>query len=216
MRREIAIELREEIANSVTHGLGFAASAVGLPFLIATALTRQDPRHVVGVAVFGAALVLMYAASMLYHAIQAPRAKQLLRVIDHAAIYLLIAGTYTPFALGPLRGPVGWTLLAVVWTLAAAGVVLKATAGFRYPRLSLTLYLAMGWLAVLAAQPIVARIGVKGALWLLAGGLCYTAGVWFYVRDRLRYRHATWHVFVLGGSACHYFAVLWHASPVPV
>ena len=130
----------------------------------------------------------------------------------NAADWVVIAGTYTPFALGPLHGPVGWTLIAAVWTLAAAGIVLKATVGFRYPRASLALYLAMGWLAVLAAQPIVTRVGLTGSLWLLAGGLCYTAGVWFYVRDRLRYRHAAWHVFVLGGSVCHYFAVLWHAG----
>jgi hemolysin III len=213
MTSEFVTDVREEIANSITHGLGFAASAVGLPFLITTALTREDPRHVVGVAVFGAALVIMYAASMLYHAIQRPAAKRVMRVVDHAAIYVLIAGTYTPFALGPLHGPVGWALLAVVWTLAGFGIALKATVGFRHPRLSLAVYLAMGWLAVVAAHPIVSRVGVAGSLWLLAGGLCYTAGVWFYVRDRLRYRHAAWHVFVLGGSVCHYFAVLWHAVP---
>jgi hemolysin III len=205
--------LREEIANSITHALGFLASVVGLPFLVDAAVTRGEPRHVVGATIFGGALVVMYAASMLYHAVQVPRAKRVLRVVDHTAIYLLIAGTYTPFTLGALYGPVGWSLLATVWTLAAFGIALKLTVGFRYPRLSLGVYLLMGWLAVLAVQPIVERVGTVGASWLLAGGLCYTAGVWFYVRDRLRYRHALWHVCVLGGSVCHFFAVLWHAVP---
>ena len=205
--------IREEIANSTTHALGFLGSLVGLPFLVLAAVRRGDSAHVVGASIFGGALLVMYAASMLYHAIQAPRAKRVLRVVDHAAIYLLIAGTYTQFTLGALRGPIGWTLLATIWTLAVGGIVLKLTVGFRYPRLSLGVYLLMGWMAVLAAHPIVQRVGPVGSFWLLAGGLCYTAGVWFYVRDRLRYRHAVWHLCVLGGSVCHFFAVLWHAMP---
>jgi hemolysin III len=205
--------LREEVANSITHGLGFVASVVGLPFLVSAAVARGESRHVVGATIFGGALVVMYAASMLYHAIQTPRAKRVLRVVDHTAIYLLIAGTYTPFTLGALHGPVGWWLLAAIWTLAAGGIALKLTVGFRYPRLSLGVYLLMGWMAVLAVHPIIERVGTVGASWLLAGGLCYTAGVWFYVRDRLRYRHALWHVCVLGGSVCHFFAVLWHSVP---
>jgi hemolysin III len=213
VRLRIAVEQREEAANSATHALGLAASAAGLPVLVADALALRDPRHVVGAAVFGAALVLMYLASTLYHAVRRPRAKHVLRLVDHAAIYVLIAGTYTPFALGALHGPVGWSLLVAIWTLAALGVLLKTTVGFRHPRLSLAVYLVMGWLAIVAAHPIITRVGLAGSLWLLAGGLCYTGGVYFYVRDRLRYRHAAWHLFVLGGSGCHYVAVLWYAVP---
>jgi hemolysin III len=137
------------------------------------------------------------------------------RVLDHAAIYLLIAGTYTPFALGPLRGPWGWSLLGTIWGLALLGIVTKAAAGFRYPHVSTGLYVAMGWLGIIAAGPILARIPLAGVAWLVAGGLCYTGGVAFYLTDtRLRYGHAVWHLFVLAGSACHFVAVLWHAAPM--
>jgi len=204
--------LGEEIANSVTHGVGVLLSLIALPTLVVLAARRHDTWQIVGGSVFGTTLLLLYCASTLYHAIPSPRAKTVFRVLDHAAIYLLIAGTYTPFALGVLRGTWGWSLLIAVWALAAVGIVLKSTRGFRYARLSTAVYLAMGWLIVIAMRPLVAHIGLGGIAWLLAGGLAYTGGVIFFAWDRLRYGHMIWHLFVLAGSICHFVAVLRYAS----
>jgi hemolysin III len=209
---ERRLSLGEEIANSVTHGVAALASVAALPILLVVAISRRDPWQVVGGAIFGATLVMLYLASTLYHALPHPRAKRVFRVLDHSAIYLLIAGTYTPFALGALRGPWGWALLGAVWTLAALGITAKATLGFRFPRLSTAVYVAMGWLALIAVQPLLAHVGVAGLMWLLAGGLCYTAGVVFFAWERLRYGHMVWHLFVAAGSVCHFFAVLWYAG----
>ena len=209
---ERRLSLGEEIANSVTHGVGALASIAALPILMVVAVSRGDPWRVVGGAIFGATLIMLYVASTLYHALPHPRAKRVFRVLDHSAIYLLIAGTYSPFALGALRGPWGWALLGAVWTLAALGITAKATLGFRFPRLSTAVYVAMGWLALIAAQPLLAHVGVAGLMWLLAGGLCYTAGVVFFAWERLRYGHMVWHLFVAAGSVCHFFAVLWYAG----
>jgi hemolysin III len=206
------LTLGEEIANSVTHGVGLLLSLVALPTLVVLAATRHDTWQIVGGAIFGATLILLYCASTLYHAIPSPRAKRVFRVLDHAAIYLLIAGTYTPFALGVLRGAWGWSLLVAVWTLAAIGIVLKATRGFRYAWASTAVYLLMGWLIVVALRPLVSQIGFGGLAWLLAGGLSYTLGVIFFAWDRLRYGHMVWHLFVLAGSVCHFIAVLRYAS----
>ena len=204
----------EEIANSVIHGAALAASVVALPVLVAAAVGRRDMWQIVGGAVFGVTLVLLYSASTLYHAIPAPTVKRVLRVIDHVAIYLLIAGTYTPFMLGALRGPTGWTFLVTIWALAAFGIVAKVALRFRYPRLSTALYVGMGWLIVLAVRPLMTHVSPMGLAWLLAGGLCYTGGVAFYITDaRLKYGHAIWHGFVAAGSACHFVAVLWYAAP---
>lgn len=204
----------EEIANSVIHGAALAASIVALPVLVAAAVGRRDMWQIVGGAVFGVTLVLLYSASTLYHAIPAPTVKRVLRVIDHVAIYLLIAGTYTPFMLGALRGPTGWTFLVTIWALAAFGIVAKVALRFRYPRLSTVLYVGMGWLIVLAVRPLMTHVSPLGLAWLLAGGLCYTGGVAFYITDaRLKYGHAIWHGFVAAGSACHFVAVLWYAAP---
>lgn len=203
--------LADEIANSVTHGLGLLASLAAAPVLIVVA-ARADAWQVVGSSIFAATLVAMYAASTLYHALRPSRAKRVLRVFDHGAIYLLIAGTYTPFTLGVLRGPWGWTLLGLVWGLAAAGVVLKSVRGFRHPRVSTVVYLLMGWLVVVAIKPMVANMPFAGLMWLLAGGLCYTGGIVFYALDHRRYVHAIWHLFVLGGSACHVVAVLLYSA----
>jgi hemolysin III len=206
--------MAEEIANAVTHGLGLLASLVAVPVLLATTRSRADVWMTLGVAVFGVTLVLMYLSSTLYHAVPQPRAKRLLRTLDHSAIYLLIAGTYTPFLLGPLRGAWGWSLLAVIWALAALGVIAKWTFGFRFPRLSTGVYLGMGWLIVVATVPLAREVPPAGLAWLLAGGLCYTGGVVFHATDhRLRFGHAVWHLFVAGGSLCHFLAVLWHAMP---
>lgn len=201
----------EEIANSVTHGVAALAAVTALPILVVTASGQRDPWQVVGGAIFGATLVMLYVASTLYHALPDSRAKRVFRVLDHSAIYLLIAGTYTPFALGALRGPWGWTLAGTVWTLAVLGIIAKATLGFRYPRLSASVYVGMGWLAIAAFRPLLAHIGAAGMIWLGAGGLCYTAGVIFFAWERLRYGHMVWHLFVAAGSVCHFFAVLWYS-----
>ncbi|HEY9514500.1 MAG TPA: hemolysin III family protein [Gemmatimonadaceae bacterium] len=205
--------LGEEIANSVTHGAALLASIAALPVLVVTAVGRHDPWQVVSGAIFGATLILLYLASTLYHAMPVCRAKSVLRVVDHAAIYLLIAGTYTPFLLGALRGPWGWSLLGVIWGLALLGIAGKCTIGFRLPMLSTALYLAMGWLILVAIVPLVTHVSPAGLMWLAAGGLCYTGGVAFYATDsRLRYGHMLWHLFVVAGSVCHFTAVLWHAA----
>ena len=203
----------EEIANSLSHGFGLVAAVVATPFLIQQALRHGDAGFIVGASIFAATMVLLYLASTLYHALPAGRAKRVFRVIEHSAIFLLIAGTYTPFTLGVLRGAWGWTLLGLVWSLAVAGVMLKALNRMAHPILSTSLYLLMGWLIVIAAQPLSARVPVSGLLWLIAGGLAYTLGVIFFALDsRLRYGHFIWHLFVMAGTTCHYFAVLWYAA----
>jgi len=201
----------EEIANSVSHGVGFVAAVAVLPVLAVNAL-QHGSAALVGALVFGVSAVLLYLISTLYHALTPVRAKQVFRVLDHGAIYLLIAGTYTPFMLGALRGPWGWTLLGAVWVLAIFGIVLKARGGIRYPRFSTALYLGMGWLIMVAAKPFLDAVPVPGLLWLAAGGLAYTAGVGFYAASRLPYRHFVWHLFVLAGTACHAVAVLRYAA----
>ena len=196
----------------MTHGLGLAGSIVVLPFLISAAARDGDAWRVTSATIFGSSLILLYAASTLFHALPRSRAKRVFRVIDHSAIYLLIAGTYTPFLLGPLRGPWGWSLFTVIWLLAIGGVVTKSTLGIRWARLSTIVYLLMGWLGVIAVKPLLERVSPTGLLWLLAGGLAYTVGVVFYARDRLRYGHAIWHLFVATGSVCHVVAVLRYAG----
>ena len=208
--------LREEFANAATHGAGLVASIAAIPILISAAVGAHDAWQVAGRAVFGATLVLLYLMSTLYHTVRSDRAKRILRTLDHSAIFLLIAGTYTPFTLGPLRGPWGWSLLVAIWTLAVFGICAKFTLGFRFPRLSTALYITMGWLVIVAIQPLATQLSSAGLAWLIAGGLSYTVGVVFFVLDnRLRYSHALWHVFVVGGSVCHFLAVLRHAvAPV--
>lgn len=204
---------REEIVNSLTHGLGLVLSVVGLIVLIVLAALRGTRWHVVSVSIYGATLVLLYAASTLYHAFRSPRVKRVFKVLDHSAIYLLIAGTYTPFTLITLRGPWGWTLFGLVWGLAVAGIVFKALFVDHFVIASTIVYIAMGWLVVIAIKPVMARVPNGGLLWLLAGGLCYTIGVAFFAARRLPYGHAIWHLFVLGGSISHYCAVLFYVLP---
>ena len=204
--------LGEEIANSLTHGIGLALSLAVLPILLVVAVHAGDPWRITAAGAYGASLVFLYLASTLYHALPSRRAKAVLRRCDHAAIYLLIAGTYTPFVLGPLRGPWGWSLFGVIWGLALLGVALKAVYGIRLPHLSTVLYVAMGWLIVVAAVPLVRQLSAPALGWLLVGGLFYTGGVAIYVRDqRIRFGHAVWHLFVLAGSAAHCWAVLGYA-----
>jgi len=203
--------LGEEIANSVSHGIGFLAVIAVTPVLILAALPH-GAGQVVGVSVFAATMALVYLTSTLYHAVPHPRVKRVFRILDHGAIFLLIAGSYTPFTLGVLRGGWGWTLFGAIWGLALAGVIFRAFAGFRYPRVSTAIYLAMGWLALFAIQPLWQRMPHAGLLWLLAGGLAYTGGVGFYAAKRLRYSHFIWHLCVLIGTACHFMAVIRYAA----
>jgi len=203
--------LGEEIANSVSHGVGFLAALVATPFLVLAAARRGGAVAIVGASVFASTTAVLYLASTLYHALPRNKAKRVFRVIDHSAIFLLIAGTYTPFTLGVLRGAWGWALFGIVWVLAILGVTLKSIGGIRYPRLSTALYVGMGWLALIAIRPLWLRVPVAGWLWLVGGGLAYTAGIAFYAADRVRYGHFVWHMFVLTGTVCHFFAVLWYA-----
>jgi len=203
----------EEIANSLTHALGAVLAVAALVMLDVHAARFGSARHVVACSIFGAALVILYTASTLYHSIPAPRAKQVLRFCDHAAIFLLIAGSYTPFTLVILRGPLGWTLFALVWALAAFGILLRLTCGTRCHRFSVGLYVAMGWVAVLAVGPLWRALETGGLLLLFGGGLAYTAGIVFYAWKSLRFGHAIWHLFVLAGSALHFLAVFRHVIP---
>lgn len=204
--------LGEEIANSVSHGIGLLAAIVGLPVLIVSAVRHGTASTVVGATIFGATMIILYLASTLYHAMPRNRAKRLFRVFDHGAIFLVIAGTYTPFTLGVLRGGWGWSLFGIVWGLAIFGILLKSVNGVRNMVLSTIVYLAMGWVVVIAVGPLVERMPVPG-LWLLfAGGLSYTAGVIFFAVPKVPYSHFVWHLFVLAGSAFHFFAVLRYAA----
>lgn len=205
--------LGEEIANSISHGIGFIAALVATPFLIIHAVRYEDTEFIVGASLFAATMLLLYLASTLYHALPPGKAKHVLRIIEHSAIFLLIAGTYTPFTLGTLSGPWGWTLFGLVWGLTVAGVTLKAFTKISHPIVSTTLYVLMGWLILIAANPLYHRVPLSGLLWLVAGGVAYTAGVAFFATDsRLRYGHFIWHLFVMVGTVCHYFAVLWYAA----
>jgi hemolysin III len=197
----------EEIANSISHGLGFVLALVAAPVLVVAATRRGTTSDLVAVSVFAAAMALMYLSSTIYHALPHGRVKEAFHVLDHAAIYLLIAGTYTPFTLGVLQGGWGWTLFGLVWGLAAIGVVTKMFAGIRWHGLSTIVYVVMGWLVLIAAKPLWDSLPTAGLLWLLAGGIAYTGGVFFYVRKDLRYGHLVWHLFVLAGTVCHFVAV---------
>jgi len=197
----------EELANSISHGIGLCAALIGAPILLLEA-RRSSPGFFLGTVIFAVTLSMLYLGSTLYHAWPQTRGKSVLRTLDHSAIFLLIAGTYTPFTLGPLRGLWGSSILAVVWALAIFGVILKATRGAaRHPKLGMTLYLGTGWLALIAARPMMLAIPFPALFWLVAGGIAYTTGVLFFVNERLRYAHFVWHLFVLAGSGCHFAAI---------
>lgn len=204
--------LGEEIANSVSHGVALLAAITGVPFLIASA-RHFGVANVVGASVFAGTMVLLYLTSTLYHAFPEGKLKRLFQKLDHGAIYCFIAGSYTPFALGALAGSWGWTLFGLVWSMAAAGVALKAFNRLSHPWLSTGLYLAMGWLALIAAVPLVEHVSLPGVILLVAGGIAYTTGVAFFMLDsRVRYAHAVWHGFVALGTGCHFFAVMNYAA----
>ena len=200
----------EEIANSVSHGVGIALSIAGLAVMVAFSALEGSVWRVVASSIFGATLVLTYSASTIYHAVPWGRAKRVFRILDHSAIFLLIAGTYTPFTLVNLRGPWGWTLFALIWGLTILGIVLTAAAMSRFKVITMVLYIAMGWLIAIAVKPMLSRVGAGGLWLLLLGGIAYTAGLAFYGWRRMPYHHAVWHLFVLTGSVLHFFAVLFY------
>ncbi len=205
--------LPEEIANSVTHGIGFLLSLAALSVMVVFAALKGTAWHVVSCTIYGATLVLLFAASTLYHSLPWPRVKRILKIIDHSAIYLLIAGTYTPFLLVSLRGPWGWTLFGVIWSLAFAGIVFKVFFAGRFKLVSTLIYIGMGWIVVIAIRPLCASLPLGGLMWLLAGGVSYTGGTLFYLQHRIPYNHAIWHVFVLTGSLCHFLSVMLFVIP---
>jgi hemolysin III len=200
--------LGDEWANSLTHGIGFVLSCIGFILLIKIPFQEKDHWKLMNFAVYGGSLVLLYAASTFYHALRHPQFKKILRTVDHCAIYLLIAGSYTPFTMLLLADIWGWTLFSIVWSLAGLGILFKIFLKHRFKIFSTSLYLFMGWLVVIAAESLVERLHPNGLYWLLAGGLCYTVGVIFYALDKRRFYHAIWHLFVLAGSICHYLAIL--------
>jgi hemolysin III len=207
--------LGEEIANAISHGLGFLLAVASLPILVMHMSAQGSAINVVAVCVFSGTMMLLYLVSTLFHALPEGRAKNRLNRLDHSAIYLFIAGSYTPFMLGALHGVWGWTLFGIVWAAAAVGVTAKLLNRFKHPLLSTGLYVAMGWVAVIGAGPMMERISTGGIVWLVVGGLSYTLGaVVFLLDNRVRYAHFVWHLFVLGGSTCHFFAVLWHSRGV--
>jgi hemolysin III len=202
----------EELANAISHGVGFLLAVASLPILVSFAAQRGTAINVAAASVFAATMILLYLVSALYHALPAGRSKVWLNRLDHAAIYVFIAGSYTPFVFGVLHGVWGWSLFGVVWAIAATGVAAKLFDRLKHPLWSTGLYVAMGWVAIVAVQPMLERMPGAGFAWLLAGGLAYTAGAVVFLFDsRVRYAHFVWHLFVLAGSTCHFFAALWYA-----
>jgi hemolysin III len=210
--KQATYPLGDILANAITHGIGAALAIIGSVYLIAVA-ARGTVWQLVSCSVFAATLMLVYICSTLYHSLMRTRARHVFHILDHASIYLLIAGTYTPFCLVSLRGPLGWTIFAIEWGLAVAGVIFKCFAVDRFEVASALVYLAQGWVAVVAVVPLVHTIGWHGLMWMGAGGIAYTLGIVFFAFDRLRYFHALWHLFVLAGSVAHYFAILFYVVP---
>lgn len=205
--------IKEETINAVTHGLGAVLSLGGMVVLVVMAALHGTAIHIVSCSIYGLTLFLLFLSSTLYHSFSNPRVKHVLRIIDHASIYLLIAGTYTPLTLVTLHGGWGWSLFGVIWGLAAAGIVFQVFFIGRFRLIQTLVYIAMGWLVAVAGKPLMAHMAVPGLLLILAGGLCYTVGAVFYIWKKLPYSHAVWHLFVLGGSICHYFAILLYVVP---
>lgn len=213
MTAPVSSSNREELANAITHGIGVLASVAALVLLVTFAALHGDAWGVTSGAIFGTALVALYSASTIYHSLRSERAKQFFRKLDHASIFLLIAGTYTPYLLVSLRGPWGWSLFGVVWGLCGTGMILKFFLAGRFRAISTVIYILTGWMIMIAIKPLMGALPA-GGIWLLAaGGLCYTGGTIFYLSKSLRYHHAIWHLFVLAGSSCHFFSVLNYVLP---
>ncbi|MDF2659592.1 MAG: channel protein hemolysin family [Paenibacillus sp.] len=207
--------LKEEIANAISHGIGALLSAAALAVLVVFASLHGTVWHIVSFSIFGTTLVLLYTCSTLLHSFREGKTKDIFEFLDHSAIYLLIAGTYTPFLLVTLRGPLGWTILGIVWGLAVAGIVFKAFFVKKFIMLSTLFYIGMGWLIVFAIKPLYEQLPWNGLLWLVGGGIFYTVGTIFYVWRKVPYHHAIWHTFVIGGSVCHFIAILFYVLPMP-
>ncbi len=203
----------EEILHSGTHAVGALLSVGGLSWMLYLSIAAGDPWRIVASSIYGATLIALFLASAVYHGMYASRHREIFKLLDHCAIYLLIAGTYTPFLLVAMRSNTGWWLFGTVWALATAGILKKLWFRHRFPRIALASYLAMGWLIVVAAPQMAAAIGANGMAWLLAGGLCYSIGAIFYALDRMPFNHTIWHVFVLGGGVCHFLSIVWHVLP---
>ncbi|WP_120513876.1 PAQR family membrane homeostasis protein TrhA [Photobacterium salinisoli] len=212
--QKITYSAAEETANSLSHGAGMVFGIVALVMLLMRAVeVNADALSVASLSIYGASIILLYLASTLYHAIPFERAKRVLKTLDHCAIYLLIAGTYTPFLLITLRTPLAVTLMAVIWTVALLGIMFKVVFIYHFKRLSLVIYLAMGWLSLVAVYPLAMAMSAAGLIWLAVGGVVYSLGVVFYVNQRIPYNHAIWHLFVLGGTVCHFLAIYWYVAP---
>ena len=203
----------EELVHAVTHGAGLILSIAGLSWMLYVSIATSDPWRVIASLIYGASLISLFLASTLYHGLHASPRTHLFKLLDHCAIYLLIAGSYTPFLLVSMRTNTGWWLFGAVWSMATAGILTKFWFRHRYPRLMLASYLVMGWLVVIAAPQVADAIGHNGMAWLIAGGLCYTVGAMFYAAKRLSFSHAIWHVFVLAGAICHFLAIIWYVLP---
>ena len=206
--------VKEELVHALTHGLGVLLSIAGLSWMLYLSIETSDPWRIIASFVYGLSLISLFLASTLYHAMHASRHQHFFKLMDHCAIYLLIAGTYTPFLLVSMRGESGWWMFGMIWTLATAGILTKLWFKHRYPRVSLAGYLLMGWVMLIAAPQIAAAIGSTGMAWLIAGGLSYTVGAIFYATNRISYNHAIWHIFVLAGGICHFLAIVWYVLPV--
>lgn len=203
----------EEIANSITHGLGAMLSVAGLTLLVTYAALQNDTRRIISFSIYGGSMTLLFLMSTLYHSFQDEKAKRIFKMLDHCAIYLLIAGTYTPFLLITLEGTTGWVLFTIIWSLALSGIIFKLIFQHRYKKLSVATYILMGWLAIFVGHELTKSLSTSGMAWLIAGGLAYTLGVVFYLWKRLPYNHAIWHVFVLAGSLCHYISIFFYVLP---
>jgi hemolysin III len=203
---------REELANSLSAALALVAIIAGIPLLVSAALGRGGEWSLVGVIIFAISMIVSYMTSTIYHALPRNGVKRMFRLLDHSAIFILIAGTYTPFALGALRGVWGWTLFLVVWTLALLGIGFKIFGGFKYRRLSTWLYVGLGWVGLFAIRPFWQHVPPEGRLWILAGGIAYMVGIVFYAVKRIPYHHLIWHLWVIAGTVCHFCAVLWYAG----
>jgi len=204
----------EEVLHAITHGVGVLLSILGLTWMLYLSIGAADPWRIVASSIYGASLITLFLASTVYHGMYASRHREIFKLLDHCAIYLLIAGTYTPFLLVAMRTNTGWWMFGTIWALATAGILKKLWFRHRYPKIALASYLVMGWLAVIAAPQLAAVIGANGVAWLVAGGLLYSIGAIFYVAKRIPFNHAVWHLFVLGGGLCHFLGIVWHVLPV--
>ncbi len=212
-QKHMEYSVLEEIIHAITHGVGVILSIAGLSWMLYVSISAADPWRIVASSIYGATLITLFLASTVYHSMYASRHREIFKLLDHCAIYLLIAGTYTPFLLVAMRSDTGWWLFGTIWALATAGIIKKLWFRHRFPKIALASYLVMGWLVVVAAPQVASAIGPNGMAWLVAGGISYSVGAVFYALDRLPFNHAVWHIFVLAGGVCHFLSVVWHVLP---